>query len=697
MHVVGRLHISTILYVLFGVSAALLSWQALYAVSAAISEQYQTQRVAQMARVNRELFAALQAVRVQRGPTSNALQATPAADPAFLASLPPLRAATATAAPILMAACKRIDCGSGDAASVIQTDLEKMEALYSSVDAGLRVPLAGRQPGIAGAWLAASSALVDELQRVSSALIGQIRMVDPVDSELMAIEQTSYAVRDAAGLDRNDIEKAMDEGAVSPDLQSRMDRLRGQVDTAWGLLQALVGHSGVPAPIMAAVQAAKQDYFDTYVKQRDAIGKALSGHTKLPMSENDLLISSNHALDVLVHVPNEALNAVILHSEMRSSAARRHLLFQSALLLASLSLAAVGFLVVWRRIARPIDMVTAAMLRVADGDLAAEVPYTDRSDEVGHLAQALIVFKQNAIEKQQYEAEQQAERRSKEVRVARLEALARSFEAKIRDLVSALSTSATEMETTATSMNATAEQTDLQSSTVASAAEEASANVQTVAAAADELSASISEIGRQIAHSNDIINCAVADVRGTDETVQSLSAGAQKIGDVVKLIEGIAGQTNLLALNATIEAARAGEAGKGFAVVASEVKALAGQTGKATEEIIGQVTQIQEATQRTVEAIRGIGATIAEVSKVATSISAAVEEQGVATTEIARNVQQAAEGTNQVSQSIVSVQEATSATGSAAAQVLAAAGETSRRSADLSSEVDAFLAGLRAV
>ena len=313
------------------------------------------------------------------------------------------------------------------------------------------------------------------------------------------------------------------------------------------------------------------------------------------------------------------------------------------------------------------------------------------------MAAAVQVFKDNAIEMERVKsAQEETERRATEDKKRMMSDLASSFEAKVGALVQSLSAAATEMESTAGSMTTLAEQGNAKAMTVASAAEQTSANVQTVATATEELSASIQEISQQVANSARIANQAVDDARTTDGVVQELAVGAQKIGEIVQLINDIAGQTNLLALNATIEAARAGDAGKGFAVVASEVKSLATQTAKATDEISAQISQIQSATSLAVSAIHGIGTTIQEMSEIAAAIASAVEEQGAATMEISRNVQQAAQGTEDVTRSIGDVRQAATDTGVASGQVLTAAGELSRNSNDLSREVDSFLAGIKA-
>ena len=348
-------------------------------------------------------------------------------------------------------------------------------------------------------------------------------------------------------------------------------------------------------------------------------------------------------------------------------------------------------------ITRPIGRLAAIMCGLAEGRLELDVPDCTRRDEIGGMAQAVQVFKNNMIRADQLTREQeQLKVTAAEAQKAAMSKTADAFEAKVGSLVSMLSSGASELQATAQSMSATATQTNQQAMTVAAAAEEASAGVQTVAAAAEELSASIHEISRQVAQSATITGKAVEDTRRTDGIVRALADGAQKIGDVIQLISGIAAQTNLLALNATIEAARAGDAGKGFAVVASEVENLATQTAKATEDIGAQIRQMQDATGEAVQAIKSIGATIEEVNVIASNIAAAVEEQGAATAEIARNVQQTAASTEEVTATIAGVSQAANETGAAAGLVLGAASGLSQQAEQLTTEVNDFVAGVRA-
>ncbi|KAA0688583.1 methyl-accepting chemotaxis protein [Azospirillum brasilense] len=347
-------------------------------------------------------------------------------------------------------------------------------------------------------------------------------------------------------------------------------------------------------------------------------------------------------------------------------------------------------------ISRPIAGITDVMARLATGDTSVTVPGLGRGDEIGGMAKAVAVFKDNAVDRERMRLAEEAERRAKERRTHAVEELVQSFDRNVSGILRTVASAATELEATAQSLLTTADQTKGQAASTAAAAEQASVNVQTVAAATNELSASINEISGQVTRSTSIASHAVGEAQQTNERVQGLVAQAQRIGDVVKLITDIASQTNLLALNATIEAARAGEAGKGFAVVASEVKNLANQTAKATEEIASQIASMQAATGGAAAAINGIGDTIGTISEIATIIASAVEEQGSATGEIARNVQQAAQGTHLVTTNITEVSDGATQTGSAATQVLGAAGELSRQSESLRTEVEHFLAGIRA-
>ncbi len=443
-------------------------------------------------------------------------------------------------------------------------------------------------------------------------------------------------------------------------------------------------------PLVAEVAASLAAYQDSFTATYDAILKSAAihnGELRPQMEAMQQQLAPAEASLIKDFAASNDVSHDIIHNS---------LLTEMVLAAAVLVLGTVLAFLIGRGIVRPLAAMTGAMTRLAAGDKASAIPSSDSRDEIGDMARAVEVFRQNALRGDALSAAQDAERAVKERRAAQLAELVRGFELQVGGLVGQLSSSSTELEATAQSMTATAGQTNTQACEVAAAAEKASSGVQTVAAAAEELSCSISEISRQVAQAARVTDKAVGDARRTDEIVHALAQGAQKIGDVVGLITSIAGQTNLLALNATIEAARAGDAGKGFAVVASEVKSLAQQTARATEEIAGQVAQIQAATREAVGAIGGIALTIGEVSAIATAIAAAVEQQGAATAEIACSVAQTASSTQDVSATISGVSEAAQSTGTAASQVLDAAGTLSRQAEHLTREVGSFVAGVRA-
>jgi methyl-accepting chemotaxis protein len=367
------------------------------------------------------------------------------------------------------------------------------------------------------------------------------------------------------------------------------------------------------------------------------------------------------------------------------------------LLAAGLGLGLAIALITARAIAGPVQGMTNAMGKLAGGDTSLAIPGVGRSDEIGEMADAVRIFKDNMIEADRLRAEQaEADARAAALRKAEMDRFASQFEGAVGEIVDTLSSSSTELEAAAQTLTRTAENTQQLSTIVSAASEETSANVQSVASATEELTSSVSEIGRQVQEAARIAGAAVSQADTTNDRVNKLSQAAGRIGDVVELINTIAGQTNLLALNATIEAARAGDAGRGFAVVASEVKALAQQTANATGEIIHQITDIQAATEESVIAIKEISGTISRISEISSTIASAVEEQGAATQEISRNIMQSAEGTHQVATNIISVKDGASETGAASSQVLTSAQMLSKDSARLKIEVDKFLATVRA-
>jgi methyl-accepting chemotaxis protein len=365
-------------------------------------------------------------------------------------------------------------------------------------------------------------------------------------------------------------------------------------------------------------------------------------------------------------------------------------------LFVSLALAALGWAMT-RRVTRPLRALEARMRALADGEFEQDVPGDGRRDEVGRMAAAVHVFRDNARRVRHLEQEQaEMQARAAAERAAALARLMQDFEARVGAVVQLVGSAASAMREAARALNETAADTSRESAASAQAGERASLNVQTVASAAEQLSASVAEISRRVAESAAIAKQAVAEMGRTDASVRGLSDSAHRIGEIVALINGIATQTNLLALNATIEAARAGAAGKGFAVVASEVKALAKQTARATEDIRAQIDGMRSATDTTVAAVRGITGTIGRISEIAAGIAHSMEQQGAATREIANNVQQVAASTQEISASTGRVSALAGRTGGEAQRVLGTADTVSAQADQLRAQVDGFLSAMRA-
>jgi methyl-accepting chemotaxis protein len=416
-------------------------------------------------------------------------------------------------------------------------------------------------------------------------------------------------------------------------------------------------------------------------------------------TESKAMSEAFASVEPVIEQVSKSVDAIRTDADRMNDAERDSIQFWIATAIALIASGVLGLgIFIGRSVSKPLAAMRAAMIELANGNFAVVLPGLGRPDEIGEIAQAVETFKVNAEQKARDEADEKI-RQDKivaERRRADMIRMADDFEGAIGEIVETVSSASTQLEASASTLTSTADRSQRMATTVAVASEEASTNVQSVASATEEMASSVGEISRQVQESARMAGDAVGQARATTERVSELSKAASRIGDVVELINTIAGQTNLLALNATIEAARAGEAGRGFAVVASEVKALAEQTAKATGEIGQQISGIQAATNDSVGAIKEISSTIERLSEISSAIAAAVEEQGAATQEIARNVQQAAQGTQQVSSNITDVQRGATETGTASSQVLSAAQLLSNDSSRLKIEVSKFLTNVRA-
>jgi methyl-accepting chemotaxis protein len=578
----------------------------------------------------------------------------------------------------------------------LKQSVETLTRLQAETWDAIHKPKAERREGLADEYKSHATALIEILDKVSARLGAAVKQSDPFINQMLSIRDAAWLARNAGGDASLVVSNGIAAGSVAEDAPQKYAAALGGAQAAWTALEYGAFGTELPAELTAAIENAKKGFFAAdYTGARDNLLKMLLAGEKPDIKPNDWSKLSVDRLATLLAVAEGALNAAKDHAEAQRSDAQTSLAVDLALLLGALALSLGGMLVVNRHVLRPLQTIRDAMLKVAGGDLNANVSFPGRTDEIGSLANALGTFKQNAADKARIEDEQRARRARSEEKQQALAGHIAAFEGQVREALTALGAASQQMRATSDGMSKTAERSNRQVRTVAGASEEASVNVQTVAAASEELSTSISEIGRQVTAAAAIAGRAVEETRQTDQTIQGLVEIATRIGDVVKLINDIAGQTNLLALNATIEAARAGEAGKGFAVVASEVKSLANQTAKATEDISAQISAVQNVTKDAVEAIKRIGGTIDEVSAVATSIASAVEEQGAATREITRSTQQAAQRTREVSENISGVTSDADATGEAANGVKAAAEALGQQSERLRGQVDDFLSKIR--
>ncbi len=505
---------------------------------------------------------------------------------------------------------------------------------------------------------------------------------------------TSYLLgKESAGLERAMGGAGFSAGQFSLPIYNRFIELHAEQNAHMETFEALAS----PQLVALREKTVQGPTVDAVQRMRTvAINSIKTGDLK-GVKSSQWFAAMSEKINLMDTVEEAIAHELVKKTAAIMNAARSmfYLSFGVALTLSTLT-GVLGTLMV-RHFSRSFKGICNNMLTLAGGDLSVDVYGKGRHDEIGSMASAVQVFKENAQEVHRLEDEQKAaELRTLEEKKKTMKNMANNFEQNVGSVLHSVTSAALQIKSTAQNVSGTANDTSTRTTAVAAAAEQASANVETVASAAEELSSSIGEISAQVNRSSEIATSAVNEVSHANAKVEGLATAANKIGEVVELITDIADQTNLLALNATIEAARAGESGKGFAVVASEVKNLANQTVKATDEIAAQVNNIQSATHEAVEAIGSIRATIEEMSSVSSNIASAIEEQGAATQEIARNVEQAAQGTHEVTTNIVEVSNVANDTGNSAGEMMSAASAMSEQFNTLKKAMDTFLTSVRA-
>jgi methyl-accepting chemotaxis protein len=557
---------------------------------------------------------------------------------------------------------------------------------------------------IANRKIGAKILLVAGVLIVASLAIGAMAMQTIFRSEALTRDMENTANRSILGERVNGLIYAVvmdSRGVYMSKSAGEAKKYGAGITASLVVLDATMKEWRVLVPPDNEVFAEAQANMDQFFKVRTELARMGATNDVAGANEygnNDANRANRTALgkSIAALAKSNQVEIVKIREELEHFYSVRIVAMAGVILLGILAGLAVALLVSRRFIAGPIRRLTGTMTGLAEGHYDRDIAGSETRDEIGEMARAMVVFKDNGLANQAMQAERAQVQAERERRQQAVDGLLRGFDKRMSEMLEQLGGAATEMQATARSMTSIAERTARQSQAVSAATEEASSNVQTVASAGEELSASIQEISRQVTESSVIASQAVEVAQQTDGQVQGLVKAVGKIGDVVKLINDIAGQTNLLALNATIEAARAGEAGKGFAVVAGEVKGLASQTAKATEEITGQIQAIQNATEGSVAAIREITGVIHKIREISATIASAVEEQGAATQEIARNVQQAATGTQEVANNVGGVNASADETGHAAAEVLTAAESLASQADELRLDVNRFLEGIRA-
>ncbi len=579
----------------------------------------------------------------------------------------------------------------------INKAFEAVKALRQAVDANLSKPKAERDTQLMANWMPGITALIVETQNLRINLASQTMSKDSSMAKETMIRHNIWLMTEYAGRERGVLAGVIVSGEpISPEQTQKLLGYRGKVEEGWNALTNMYMNKEEHAAFDAPIAAARDNFFGSFEKVRQAVYADAKLGVGYNITAKDWISQSTQAIDTLNKIQETTTDYMDSVLEMHGSEASNGMMLYGLLLFSSVLAVVVALWVVLRRVLSPIHSLSVSMNTIAAGKYDQTVPYLARTDEIGNMAKSVEVFRNNGIEKIRLEEEQkQVEIRAQQEKKKAQNDLANRFESQVQGIISTVAAAATQLYQTAESMSKIIEFSSDKAGNVANASGLAAQNVQSVAAAAEEMTATVKEIAGQLAKSSTAVKETVQEVNKADGIAILLSEATQKIGEIVDVIQNIAGQINLLALNATIESARAGEAGKGFAVVASEVKNLATQTAKSTDEITSHVQSIQEVSRQVVEVLQLVKKSVANVDEYSAAISAAVEEQSATNNEISSSMNKASVGTQQINNDISEVSKASAEASAAAVQTLDAARMVSVEAEKLSQEVSSFLSSVR--
>jgi methyl-accepting chemotaxis protein len=687
----GSISAGGLLNLVFLVLAVALAASLVVQLAAAWTELNMAHRTGELAKTDAVLFATVQKLRTNRGALQTTLQSEDDAN----AKVGAIRAETDALMKATLSGVSP-DLAEGTAQRVAETmrHWTEAESLQSQNIALAAKPRAERDLKDAEGWFKAVTVVINDISEISKRIAAEARLSDPVVGEYVLARQYAWAIREAVGDESGGLRALFGSNKpMTAALTLRVAALRGSADRSLAALDDLLARSNAPATIVAAVATAKAAMAQG-IPTRDAAIAAL-GSDK-PVSPAQWLALSAVSFPAVVKIADAAIDGMAAHATQRRTDAVLRLAVVGAALIISVACGFGGLLLVRRRVIGPVRFLTAVIGRLANRDFATPVPTLGRHDEFEVMARTLEELRTNAAEAERMVSEREATQQAEVERATSLRNLCRSFDAEVRRTLTGVGGATRAMTAAADEMAEIASTATTQTSEIAVAVQGTVARIGAVSSAVTGMKASISEIAGNVERSARLTSLSAQDAAATERSIGDLANTAERIGNVVVLIQNIAAQTNLLALNATIEAARAGEAGRGFAVVAGEVKALASQTAKATEEISSQVAAIQGAAGGAVEAISGIAKRIGEMDQLASMVAAAVEEQDAAMGQIADDAGEVSRTTELVSQRLGAVREAAARTGGAADAVRGEAERVARESEGLSQQVVAFVGEIAA-